>query len=333
MEKTTMAAKRVGGFVLVEQQRKGGYKQATVEFTINDKKAEMVVEEKYKSQSDPADRSARMVKWHFVTGDKLVDSTAKIMSDFKMFEEVLDIIVDINDIIFDAENYFEALKAAEKAEADAKALAKREMFYDGHLLLKVIKPELEARGYKVELKWTKEQFLENTFRDMALVIEGAFDLHYADQYGKHGWVCVYVTDNPKDKVEVITKSNKTEKIVDVVVTAIRRKKNDDEMKAAARKAKENTKERLEAWLGEPVVQKSEEKGYWTGGRSGSYQSYTDVYFVRVSDPNGLQFREVNGNYDPAKKAYEKKFAVANFNSTFGDATKMATFVNVMDSLK
>jgi hypothetical protein len=326
MEKTTMAAKRTGEFTLVENTKDSVSKKATVLFTINGKAAEMLISETYKSGKN--DKGVQMRTWHFVTGDKLIDSTATLMENFKMFEDVLDIIVDINDILFDAENFFAGLKAEEEVKAKAQAEIARAKEYDTSSFLKLLKPILEGRGHTVTAT-TREEFIANTYREVELLVDG-FVLVDHDY---HGWVRASNKGTDNSRIEQVTRSIKIEKIVEIVESVIRLQKDQVESKAEAIRKKQSTKEKLEAWLGEAVIQKDAQKGHYVGPRNTNWKSYTETYFVRASDPDGLRFREVNGDYNTEKKGYDKKFDVSNFETSFGSVTDLNKFVNLIDSFK
>ena len=68
----TIKAKRTGEITLQESNSKHGYgyKTAMVDFTVNGKKATMVIRDGWKN--------SELLNWHFITGDQLIDSTAKI---------------------------------------------------------------------------------------------------------------------------------------------------------------------------------------------------------------------------------------------------------------
>lgn len=317
MAKTTMAAKRTSSLIRVENpNKKSGYKMVTVAFTINGKAAEMTITEQYKSSYTPNERGAKMIDWHFVTGDKMIDDTAKRFTDFSAFD-IVDIEVDINDILFDAENFFEELKAKEKEEADLKQKKEREIFYDNCFLI------------TVRIGCTKEEFVADSYRSMALVID---DLTLSDdKYGKAGWV-VSNGRYGNDKIEERTRSNKTEKVVGIVVEALRVKKMREEEKAKEAAKKNDAKARLEAWLGEPVIQKDEKKGYYADAyRHKDYREAIYTHFVRASDPEGLRFT-ANKTYNSETKEYEETFTVSNIPSTFKAADKMKQLVAAIDKI-
>ena len=122
MEKTTIAVKRIGEFNVIENPNKrSGYKMVTTGCTINGKKAEMIIEEQYKSSYEPkpeakAAKAAKMESWKFISDDAVVDATAKVFTDFLTFTEITGMEVDINDILFDAENLFAEMKKKEIPE-------------------------------------------------------------------------------------------------------------------------------------------------------------------------------------------------------------------------
>jgi len=66
--------------MLVESKR-SSYKHVAVDFEVRGKKATMIIKDGW---NEP-----ELLEWRFITGDHLIDSTAKIMTDFSAFS-VLD---------------------------------------------------------------------------------------------------------------------------------------------------------------------------------------------------------------------------------------------------
>lgn len=270
MGKTIMAAKRTGEIVIIETNKRSGYKTVMVPFEINGKKAEMTLEEKYKSSYEANDRAVKMISWKFITGDKIVDSAAKIQTDFAMFD-IFDITVDINDILFDVENLFESLKAKEKEEKEAQAKISRAKAYDKNFLLNIIKPALEEKGHEVT-SITKEEYMNG--HEISLTIDG----HIMAGYDFSGYLIAANSSYGNDRIEKKTKSSKKEKIISVIEEAVsaedhRRKRIQKEKESLA-----NAKEKLESILGIKMVEKKEWHSHPSGPR-GRSEGYETSYFV------------------------------------------------------
>lgn len=326
-KKTTMAAKRTGEIVVIENPNKrSGYKMVTVPFEINGKKAEMILEEKYKSSFEPNDRAVKMISWKFVTGDKIIDTAAKIQTDFAMFD-IFDIIVDINDIMFDVENLFATLKAKEAEEREAQSKIARAKAYDKDVLLNVIKPALEEKGHDVVSNVTKEEYLKG--HDISLTVGRYINVSY-------NFLGYFIADNGSygsNRVEKKTKSFKKEKIISIVEDAVSAENYRIKRVKEEKKSLTDSKQTLEKILGINIVEKKEWHSRPSGPR-GRSEGYETSYFVNAkykdTYSDGIRFTEANvSNVIDGKTVYTKGFNITHL-PTIVDPVKLKKIYDLLN---
>lgn len=283
MEKQTIAAKRTGDFTLLENKMRGSsYKMVTTNFAIDKKVAEMTITEQYKSTIDKNARSAKMVNWRFITGDPLVDAQMKVNTDFSAYG-LIDIEIDINDIIFDAENFFEDLKEKEKiAEAEAVKV-ERAKAYDNSFFLTTLKPALEEKGHTVTCDTTKEEYVESTWcPEITLLVDGYIKVD-------HNYRGQVRADNGKrnnERVTKETKASKISKLIEMIEWVISSDKAAMERLQKDKKAKKSFKDKLEMLIGEEVIEKSQWHNTVSCGRNAHRAGYTTTYY-QIKDTNKL----------------------------------------------
>lgn len=270
MNATTV--KRTGEFKLLvkdEKSRRSSYPEATVEVEIYGKNAEMTFQEGWET--------VKLMEWHFVTGDAVIDSAAKIQTDFAAFD-LLDITVDITEITNEAKAFFEALKVEKKAKEEEQAKINRGKGYDQSFFLNELKPALEAKGYtNVYASISREDYV-NGKGDLDLIIK-TDDRKFRIDYDYHHWVRVSngVYDQ-NQRVDRSTRSSKLPKILEMIGDAIESDKN------IAKRIQEKitnlrgAKETLENALGIKMACKKEYHSYNNYGR-GNRGGYETEYFV------------------------------------------------------
>jgi len=293
MEKTIIAVKRIGEIRFGENPNgKSGYKMITIPVEIKGKKAEITFEEKYKSSYGSGDdRSAKMTGWHFTTGDPTVDVTMKIQTDFAAYD-LLDITIDINDLLTEAENIFEGEKKKEQIKKAEQAKIDRAIAYDTNDLINIIKPALEGKGHVVTVSVTKEDFVEKE-HSISIMVDAGISVG-RDYSGR-----IEVSNNAygDNKITKSTRSEKISKIVETVEWVI----DVNKARAAQKKEKQaqtaGAKGQLEKALGISIVEKKEyhsgsSNGYRGRGNSPGYET---SYFVKAelkeSNGDGIRFEE------------------------------------------
>ena len=329
MEKTTITVKRIGEFNVIENPNKrSGYKMVTVGCTINGKKAEMIIEEQYKY--NPTDKAAKMKSWKFISGDVVVDATAKVFTDFLTFTEITGMEVDINDILFDAENLFAEMKKKEEEEKARRRVSERKTAYDRDYFRVTLKKELEEKGYKVVENTTREEYVGNN-RDMTLTVNGT--ILVGRDY--HGWVEVRNNKGTYEKegVQKTSRSSKTEKIVELVVWAVEADKVRTNRKKEELKALAEAKENLESILGIAMVEKKEYHSVNNGPR-GRSTGYETSYFVdakyKDTYSDGIRFVESNvQRMVDGKAVYVKGFSIKNM-PCITDAAKLKKIYDLLN---
>lgn len=279
----TIKAKRTSEFGPVEKKDRSGYYTTAVDFEIRGKKAAMEIIDGYENPT--------IVNWHFITGDHLIDATSKRMSDFSVFE-VLDIEANADAILAEAKALFAAEKEKAKEAEYARIKAEREVAYGKDLYITLLKPALEAKGHKVDVAVTKEEFVENQFKKITLLVNGSIDVGH----DWHGWVEVTNRKNGDDRVSKTTKSTKVDKWMALVEDVIETDKY--RVEALKEKAKKlaTAKEKLEAVLGIEISKKSEYHSSYNRRGPG----YTTPYFCKKTDNEynvGIKFVESSVTVD------------------------------------
>jgi len=333
MEKTTIAVKRIGEFSVIENPNKrSGYKMVKTGCTINGKNAEMVIEEQYKStyEPKPTDKAAKMTSWKFISGDTVVDATAKVFTDFLTFTEITGMEVDINDILFDAENLFADLKKKEEEEKKAKEKIARAKAYDENYFITKLKPALEAKGHDVIVNITKEDFVTNSYRDVTLTVGNGISVGR----DHHGWLQVRNGKGHCDTgAEKSTKSGKLDKHIETIEWVINADKQRTARKKEELKALAGVKENLESILGIKMVEKKEYHSRPNGPR-GRSEGYETSYFVdakyKDTYSDGLRFVESNvSQVVDGKTVYVKGFAVTHL-PTITDPAKLKKIYDLLN---
>lgn len=315
MEKRTVEVKRMNEFNIIENPNKrSGYKRVTVEIDINGKKAEMTIEEKY--------QGAQMISWRFVTGDSTIDAAMKIQTDFSAYD-VVDIFINTDSIILDAENFFKYLKEGEEAKRKEELRKARSAAYDNSVLINTIKPVLEAKGHVVTVTTTKEEYMNG--RDIYLMVGAGINVGYnldGNLYADNG---LYGNDRVSGK----TKSSKIMKIVETIEQVVNGNLNRIQ-RAKDEKAKlANAKERLEAALGMEV----EEKKEWHSNPYASHhqsRGYESTYFVtkdKTKKTSGMRFEESYQYGDGNVKLVGFKVTLVPM---FTDDAKLKKFVDLLN---
>ena len=278
----TIKAKKTSEMMLVESKR-SSYKHVAVDFEVRGKKATMIIKDGW---NEP-----ELLEWHFITGDHLIDSTAKIMTDFSAFS-VLDYEVDISQILTDAKTFFEALKEEEKKKKEEEAKIERGKTYDSHPYIITLKPALEAKGHTVTIHPpTKKEYVDSC-SDIRLVVDNDFVV----QRDWHNWFEVRNRKVGQGSVNKTTRSTKVDKWVALVEDVIETDKY--RVAAAKEKAKKlaGTKEKLEAVLGIEISEKSEYHSSYNRRGPG----YTTPYFCKKTDNEynvGIKFVESSVTVD------------------------------------
>ena len=293
MEKTIV--KRTGEFRVIEETNKRfSYAQITANCEIYNKKAEMTFKDAWDHEN------VGTLNWRFITGDEVVDSQAKVQTDFEIFK-VLDIEVDNMEIIAEAKLFFKQLEDERKIAEAKEAKVKRAHEYDNNIFLKQLMPALEARDYKVSSSIKREDFINNN-GSIKLLVE-TDNSEFTIDYDYHGWIEITGCKNVDDgrRVTKITKSKKIEKMIETLEDAIKWEKA--LVKSAKEKMKniKDAKQTLEAALGIEVEAKKEWHSRGNSGRrSDGY--YTEHFIDKKYSENGyygcLRFTEssktVNG---------------------------------------
>lgn len=288
----TTTAKRTGEFKLVvkdEKARRSSYPEVTVEAEIYGKKAEMTFQEGWDT--------VKMMEWHFVTGDAVIDSAAKIQTDFAAFD-LLDITVDITEIIEEAKAFFAALKAEKKVKEEELKKVERAKAYDQNFFLNVLRPALKDKGYDVSPSITKEDFV-NGKGDIYLLLK-TDARNFRVDYDYHGWVRVFNGAYEQDqRVDRTTRSTKLPKILETIDDAIASDKNITKRIKEKMESLKGAKETLESALGIEVVCKKEwhsNNAYGSRDRGG----YETQYFIdeKLKDGYGvMRFEEGSKTVD------------------------------------
>lgn len=303
MEKTTIVAKRISGIQRIEFKEKNYRTTVVVDASINGKTVQMIIQEKYKFNKE--DRGAEMKSWRFITGDPIIDGSAKVMDDFSAYD-ILDFTVDINDILTDAENFFSELKKKEEEEKKEKRRIERDKEYDINVFISVIKPALEEKG-RVVAYTTKEQYLDG--HEIKLVVNGmitvsrdTFSSNIIAHNGKYG----------NDRIEKKTKSVKKEKIMAMIEEAINAEIYRNESILEKNNKALDTKKELENILGVKMVEKREYQsipGKPNQGREIEY--FVEAKYEKTyADGLRIMARDTTKMVD-GKPVYLKGFSLTN----------------------
>lgn len=259
----TIKAKRTGEITLQEQtsNSRSVYKEVLVDFEVKGKKATMIIKDGW---DEP-----KLVNWHFITGDHLIDSTAKIMPDFSAFC-VLDYEVDISEILSDAKEFFNALKEEEKKKIEEKRKIERAKEYDTNYFVTALKPALETKGHTVKIHpATKEEYINSCF-NISLII-GDNNLFIEKDY--RGWLQVNNNKYGDSRIVKTTRSTRLEKWISLIEETIEADKYRIKTMKEEAKRLAGTKERLENVLGIEVMEKSEYHSSYNHRGQGYYTPY------------------------------------------------------------
>lgn len=298
----TIKARRTSEMSLVETK---GYRQVAVDFEVKNKKATMIIKDGW--------HGPELLEWRFITGDHLIDSTAKIMKDFSAFN-LLDYEVDITELIMEARVFLDALKEAEKKKKEEEAKVKRGEVYDSHPYIVALKPALEAKGHVVTIHLSTKQEYVNSCFDISLIVDGDVFV----QRDWHNWFEVSNRKYGDDKISRTTKSTKLEKWISVVEEVIDSNRYRVERKKEEDKKKASVKEKLETILGIEIEERSEWRSRYDRKGSG----YPTPYFCKKTD----------NTYDVGIKFIESKKTVGT-ESVNGFVLRNLPIVTDMDKLK
>lgn len=315
----TIVAKRTGEFKL---KATSCYKRVTVNFEIDGKNAEMEIVESFKD--------ARLVDWHFVTGDAIIDSIAKIQSDFSAFE-FLDIKVNIDEIIAEATSFFSSLKEEENAKKEELAKIERAEYYDSNFFFDELKPILEAKGYSATPSITKEDFVNCKGKIKLIVNVNKVDFHV--YYNSNGYVEVsnMKTFDQDQRVTRSTRSSKLQKILELIEDVIETDKHIVEQIKRKNENMRNAKQTLEATLGIKVVCKKEwhSNNYSGRNKDGYYtEHYIDAKFEESGYYNCMRFEESSKSIDGKTV---KGFKISQL-PVITDMTKLKQIYELLTSL-
>lgn len=214
-------------------------------------------------------------EWNFITGDAIIDSTAKIHHDFTIFDE-LDIKIDTSNIIDEAKNFFDELKIKndkEKAEVLKIKLAEE---YDNDFFLNELKPELESKGYIVKASLTKQEYIDTNGRSINLIVT-ADKKDFTIHKDWRGWI--EVRNNVIDykySIKKTTRSRKINKIIEALKETITSDKAMWQRIGAKNKNSKDAKQTLESILGVSVKSEKEWHSYGNGKMGSGYET---EYFV------------------------------------------------------
>lgn len=277
----TIVAIRTGEFEVVPRTSKYGNEFFKVAFEINGKKAAMTIREHYGPE-------AKMESWYFATGDPVIDGTATRQTDFSAFK-LVDVDVDISGILADATEFFKKKKEEKEIEERRLRKVKRAKDYDESFFINVLKPALEAKGYSVGVPISKEDFVNNSYSDITLSVDGKVVVGY----DFHGWFEARSFDREYDlRINKTTKSRKVEKIVSTIedVFSTRKYKIAEILKTTERN--KTTKETLEGLLGVPILEKTEwHRHPWNRNAPGHETTYfTDENSTMLFVPSGKTFQ-------------------------------------------
>jgi hypothetical protein len=298
----TIKAKKTSEMSLVEAK---GYRQVAVDFEVKNKKATMIIKDGW--------HGPELLEWHFITGDHLIDSTAKIMKDFSAFN-LLDYEVDITELIMEAGVFFDALKEAEKKKKEEEAKVKRGEVYDSHPYIVALKPALEAKGHVVTIHLaTKQEYVSSCF-DISLIVDGDFFV----QKDRHNWFEVSNRKYGEDKISRTTKSTKLGRWISVIEEVIESDRYRVERKNEEAKKKASAKEKLEATLGIEIEERSE----WHSRHDRKGSGYATPYFCKKTD----------NAYDVGIKFVERSVTIDK-ESVNGFVLRNLPIITDMDKLK
>ena len=187
---------------------------------------------------------------------------------------------------------FETVKEADKARTEAEAKIKRAESYDNNFFITVVKPALEIKGHTISVNYTKEEFVENSYRNIELRVDDIANVNfdYNNQIlvnnGKYG-------DERREKK---TRSMKPEKIVEAIKYVISATKSDQNNAIKFVNDKDDEKKRLETILRFPLKEVRETQGYYAGPKHTNYRTTEKIYFVASESNNPARYIETHTGY-------------------------------------
>jgi len=244
--------------------------------------------------------SAKLIDWHFVTGDAVIDSAAKIQKDFSAFE-MLDITVDATEIILEAKSFFESLKALKMANDAELAKIERAKSYDSNFFLKELMPALKAMNFNVSSSITKEDFVNNKGSIELVIKTDVADFHIYHDYNGYVEVSNFKTFDQDQRVTRKTRSSKLNKILEIILDAIETDKNVTKRIKEKMTDLRDAKQTLESALGIEVICKKEyhSNSNYCGRSKGGYETeyFIDAKFKDGGDYSCMKFEESSKRID------------------------------------